>query len=152
MTLKKWALLAEIGSGVAVLVTLVLLIMEVNKNTEATQIATYTAISSEFNAMDLAVAADPELASLLWDEEHDRSELEEHRRFALLRAGVRTFESAYFAYEGDGLSDGQWRRFERNVCVLWNNLSATQREAYSFNLTAEFVRHLDSHCDGYPAE
>jgi uncharacterized ferritin-like protein (DUF455 family) len=152
MRLNKWALLAEICSAVAVLVTLVLLIMEVNKNTKATQIATYTAISSEFNAADLALAADPELASLVWDEGRDRSASEEHRRFGVLRAGLRTFESAYFAYEGGNLSDGQWQRFERNVCGLWINLSANQREALSFNLTEEFVRHLDSHCDGYAGE
>jgi hypothetical protein len=152
MTLQKWALIAEIGSGMAVVVTLVLLIMEVNKNTEATQIATYTTISNELNALDLEVAADPELASLFWDEERDRSELDEQRKFSLHRAGMRTFESAYFAYGGGSLSGGQWQRFERNACGLWNNLSTEQRGAFSFNLTEEFVRHLGSHCDGYAGE
>jgi len=78
--------------------------------------------------------------------------LEEQQRFGLLRAGVRTFESAYFAYRGGSLSDGQWRRFERNVCGLWINLSENQQGEFSYNLTEEFVRHLESHCDGYAAE
>ena len=152
MTLKKWALIAEIGSAAAVVVTLALLILQVRENTQATQIATYAAISGELNALDLLVAADPELASLFWNKEPGRSELEEQRNLSLLRAAMRAFESAYFAYTGGSLNDGQWQRFERNVCGAWLSLSANQQGDFSYNLTEEFVRHLELHCGRYAAE
>jgi hypothetical protein len=152
MTLKKWALITEISSGIAVVVTLVLLMMEVNKNTEATQIATYEAISSELNALDLKLAADPELTSLYFGKESDLTELEEQTKFLVGRYAFRTFESAYFAYKGGSLNDGQWQRFERNVCALWNNLSVNQRRDFSYNATEDFIHHLDSYCDGNTAE
>ena len=59
--LSDWASIAEIGSGFAVVLTLIFLIFGINKNTEVTQASMYADIVASLNSVDLTVASDPAL-------------------------------------------------------------------------------------------
>jgi hypothetical protein len=146
--LKKWALGAEIASGVAVVITLALLIVEIRSSTKATRVATYENISSGLSSLDISIASDPDLARLFWErhDSNDLNELEAGRRFLLNRAAARSFETAYFAFVNGSLNQTQWERFERNMCRLWRITSPEERSGYANNLTDEFVSYLDTQC------
>ncbi len=62
MKLEKWALIAEIVSGVAIVVTLVILIFEVRGNTSAVQIATIDNVTSGWVGLNQAIVSDPQVA------------------------------------------------------------------------------------------
>ena len=146
--LEKWALGAEIASGVAVVITLALLIVEIRSSTKATRVATYENISSDLSSFDIAIARDPDLARLFWErhEGSDLNEVDAGRRFMLNRAAARSFETAYFAFVNGSLEQTQWERFERNMCGLWRIASPEEQSAYANNLTDEFVSYVDVQC------
>ena len=58
MNLDNWARVAEIISSIAVVVTLALLVMELNQGRIATEINTYHKLVSDLNALDVAQASD----------------------------------------------------------------------------------------------
>ena len=60
MKLEKWALIAEVVGGVAIVVSLVVLIFEVRGNTEAVSAATFQNVSDSISANGMEIAADPE--------------------------------------------------------------------------------------------
>ena len=62
--LQSWALIAEIVSGIAVLVTLVVLIFQVSENTEATIAATYDSLVADMSEKVFSRGMDAEMAEI----------------------------------------------------------------------------------------
>ena len=146
MKLEHWAQIAEVLSGIAVVVTLILLVMELNQGRVAMQINTYHNLVSDLNDLDLTVVTDDAylLSSAANDGEWTELNLRKRQRF--YRAFFRTLESAYFARQGGSLNTVQWERFERNACGAWQRTDARNRTANAFILTEEFVEYLNRQC------
>ena len=64
MKLEKWALIAEVVSAAAILVTLVLLVLEVRTNTDVSRIAAYQSVTRDFDNWRSMVLNDPELLEM----------------------------------------------------------------------------------------
>lgn len=117
MKLREYALIAEIVSGVAIVVTLIFLIVEVNANTNATLAANRQSLASRTEALLLAQSTSPDIARLVTKARNDEEFTEEERyQFAGHVAGyLRLAEEAYLQFL-DGHLDGEyWRTRAENL-------------------------------------
>jgi hypothetical protein len=136
MKLQSWALIAEVISGVAVVITLVLLLLGIRENTQATYVSNYQLLLSDINNLSLTVAQDHELSELRYRYESGGSEVlseaETLRIVTLYRSLYRIYETAYFANKHDTLGEDEWNRFVFLICegreshtdILWERIES----------------------------
>ena len=62
--LSDWASYAEIASGIAVVVTLIILVIGIRENTEITRTAMYAGTLDQFNAFETAILLDSDLRQI----------------------------------------------------------------------------------------
>ena len=117
MKLQEYALIAEIISGVAIVVTLIFLIIEVDANTSATLAANRQSLATRTEALLLAQSTSPGIAQLMVKARHDEEFTEEEQyQFSGHVAGyLRLAEEAYLLFL-DGHLDGEyWRTRAENL-------------------------------------
>jgi hypothetical protein len=152
--LRKLALIAEIISGIAIVVTLAILAIEMRGNTNAIRAQTYQTLMQQVNAYRLEllnprrVAANEKRREHGWDS-LTREEKQEIRIPALVNWGI--YESAYFANDRDVLGEPEWGRFEIAICrrystnqYLWNPDGFTPMGEL---LTSQFVDYVVNNCE-----
>jgi len=117
MKLRDYALIAEIVSGVSIVVTLIFLIIEVNANTNATLAANRQSLASRTEALLLAQSTSPDIARLAIKARND-DELTEEERYQYsghIAGYIRLAEEAYLQFL-DGQLDGEyWRTRAENL-------------------------------------
>jgi len=117
--LQKWALIAEIAGGIAIFVSLMFLVSEVNQNTRA--IKAQTAQSAQQQLIDLSdfMFADParrEASRILnqsgWSEldpdQRDLANISTRRR-------MYVYDNAYYQYLQGTLEEAMFTRYRRSV-------------------------------------
>jgi len=117
--LSDWASIAEIVSGIAIVVTLIVLLVEVRGNTEAVQAATYQEVSSSIvTALGYRVT-DPDVARIwLAGSSGERLELLDQSRYeALVTLNMRHFENAFYQYQIGGIEESQWQPIENIISL-----------------------------------
>ena len=121
MKLKKWALIAEVVGGVAIVVSLVVLIFEVRGNTEAVRAATFQNVSDSITANGMEIAADPEaLRIYLTGLREGLDDLADRDRFQFLMIGqMRRFENAF--YQRSRMQPGQWQGLQTALDGIVSN-------------------------------
>ena len=149
--LSDWASLAEIVSGVAVVVTLIFLVLGIRANTAVTQAAVYSSIIDSVNGIQQSLYEDPEL-SRLYDAYVDRrtAELEvaDQRRVDRIAVSIlRVYEKAYFGREYGVVGDAEWRRTQGAICLHrgWSESAGTDVTLAPV-LTEEFREFIATHC------
>ena len=146
--LSDWASIAEIVSGLAVVVTLIFLIVEVNGNTEATLAANRQSVAARVETMLLAVATSPELASVIEKagQETPLDALEFRIYNMYVSARARNAEEAFLQFQDGQLSE---QYFSTRAVSLLGTLNNTQAQAIWDRLrdggyfTSEFSDWLD---------
>ena len=145
MKLQNWAQIAEISSGVAIVISLVMLVVEVQQNTSAVQASTYDRLLSDHTQwrMNLATDTDAMEAYLLRMEQAIPSpeELRDSRGRQVWISGIMLWERAYFAREYGTLGDSEWQRYESNMCESDVQYAIQDLE---FFVSAEFWRFLSA--------
>ena len=121
MKLEKWALIAEIVSGLAVVVTLIFLILGIRENTSVTRASVYSDITDSINNIQQTLFEDPEL-SRLYDAYTGRktgelSEADESRTNRIAIAILRVYEKAYFGRQYGVIGDPEWGRVQSAICL-----------------------------------
>ena len=147
MTLKKWAYLAEIGSAIAVVFSLLYVAYELNQNTSAVRAGNYQALLDYANSADLIVLQNADVASIVVRAESNYAGLteEEKRRFGMYALNIFNFWEAAYLYGHQGLleakvwetSDIAMRRFFKDEAYLgyWD------RNQIAF--TRDFAAYID---------
>jgi len=96
MKLERLALVAEIVSGIAIVVTLIVLVIEVRDNTNAVRAETRQSIAERVERITMTVATDDELAELVTAAANGESDLFYDLRVrAFVTAILRNSEEAY---------------------------------------------------------
>ena len=155
LKLLEWASLAEIVSGLAVLVTLIVLIIGVNENTDVMRASFYKDYLDSLNDFQASVMVDPD-ALRVWDAymngngaAADLEGLDQVRLASQILTVFRIYEAAYFSNRYGMLGAEEWARFETMLCRHRSNvLAARQTGLFSGTLTDEFGRHISSTCSG----
>ncbi len=153
LNLNQWALIAEVISGVAIVVTLAFLAMEMHGNTNAIRAQTYQTLMQQLNDYRISLT-DPEIAAAnekYRTEGWDSLSTEEKQRVrnpVLVNWGI--YESAYFANERNVLGSEEWIRFEIAICRRYSlHQDIWDVEGYtSMNelLTPSFIEYVIESC------
>ena len=110
MKLERWALIAEIVSGAAIVITLVILILEVRGNSAELQAATLSDIAGRTQEMALLQVRNPEYAAVRdrMDAGEELTTLERRMVNQALAAQLKLVEESYLAWKDGRLSDEVW--------------------------------------------
>jgi len=151
MKLEKWALIAEIVSGLAVVVTLAILIAGIRENTNATRASVYTTSIEGLNALNRTVLADPDLSrifsALNTGQGADLDGLDAVRLNHMIVTTFRTYDTAHSMRNYGLFGDNEWDRMERAICLNFGNVVAAGRAEVVYRLTSdEFSEFLRSTC------
>jgi len=154
--LEKSALVAEVVSGAAVLITLIFLVIGIGENTDATRAAVYRDISDGINQFNLILVDDPALARLWsgrFDVSLDSMESDDAERIVYMnRVLFRNLDSAYFSFRNGSLGSAQWERFHTAACRNYPRQDAGNEALKGvWELTEpiasrEFVSYLERTC------
>jgi len=120
--LSNLASIAEIGTAVVVVVSLVFIYQELEQNTLSTQDASYQQFLSNLTNLDLAEASDPELARISYTAELNPDTLPEDEwiRFTRLAgARIAQIEYAYLSRINETMSDLHWQAVEPHMNYLF---------------------------------
>ena len=111
MELSQLANIGEFLGGVAVIVSLVYLAVQIRQNTLSVRATTFQATTELITDSTARIASDPELARIYaggLSGAGDLSEIDRFRFGLLMVTVVRRLESAYFQREVGVLSEEQW--------------------------------------------
>jgi hypothetical protein len=116
MTLKKWAYLAEIGSAIAVVFSLLYVAYELNQNTNAVRGSNWQAVLDYAGTVDLVILQNPDVANIMIKagSTYDGLTEEEEMRFGMAATNTFQYWEAAYLYHRDGLLDANvWERTDR---------------------------------------
>lgn len=111
MKLEKYALIAEIVGGFAIVVTLIVLIVELGGNTEEMRAATLANVAARTQALPLALATNPQFADL-WARMgagEELSPVEEAQVSGILVIALKLAEESFMAYRDGRLDEEVWQ-------------------------------------------
>ena len=105
--LSNWASIAEIISGVAVVVTLVFLIVELRGNTEEIRAATLTTVAANNQTNILTLLSNPELADIVYRDlqGEDLSPFDNFRVSQYYGLLFRSTEQSFIAFRAGRLEE-----------------------------------------------
>jgi hypothetical protein len=129
MKLQSWALAAEIVSGIAIVLTLVFLAMEIRENSAITRAAAYDRNIDSLNTWRLSMASDPELARIWSDITHSDATAQELQGGFVPSALWGIYENAYHSKQYGILGPSEWGRFEVQICRLFEQTANQWAEA-----------------------
>jgi hypothetical protein len=152
--LEKVALISQIIGGIAVVVTLVLLIFELRANTEATQALSRQSLAARTEEL-LIQETRSELAGVVTRAAAGESLEGPERRMYVgyLSARLRNAEEAYLQYRDGQLSEEYWRTRANSIALslrdplaqqLWKT-TWRQRELYTDEFSQWVDRTIDTH-------
>jgi len=110
LKLEKWALIAEITSGIAIVATLIFLIVEIRGNSAAVRAAALTSISERTNNLILSVTSNPAFIEAFAKETRGE-ELSIEDEFVLantLGANIKLAEESFLAFRDGHLEEEVW--------------------------------------------
>jgi hypothetical protein len=149
--LSDWASIAEIISGIAVVVTLVFLILGVRENTNITRASMYQNIIEETNDLQEMVTVYPEMlrvwAAYVDGEASGFDELDNQRLNSIVLIQFRTFEAAYYSRNFAVIGEREWGRIDRTICDWVQRVHLVGRDRLLDRLTTpEFSAYLAERC------
>lgn len=140
----------EIVGALAVVVTLVYLVKQIQQNTAAVATATYESTMSGFNDINVVVASNPELASLLdkGTQNPDALNAEEVTQFNfLLRCYANQWWKLFKLHQRGSLSEDDWSVFAREAAQFLDQPGCRPFRAKNA-LFADLYVELDKHKAG----
>jgi len=151
MKLGKLAQIAEIISGVAVLITLIFLYIEVRENSAVIRASSYGQSTALINEWRYQGANSPELTRLFRlfanGEANTFNEIE-RQQFGFYLGGLwGVYESSFFAREYGILGEQEWGRFQGNACNIYQTALPQELWLTMKNLMSEeFSMYIESEC------
>ena len=151
--LRKYALVAEVVAGIAIVVTIAFLAFEMRSNTNAVRAQTFQSLMQQTNEYRMSlvqpsrVLANEKRRQSGWNS-LSRIEKQELRIPTLVNWGI--YESAFFANERGLLGEAEWKRFQIAICRrreihddMWSPEGFTSMNEL---LTPDFVGYIETSC------
>lgn len=150
MKLADWANVAEVLSGIAVVVTLIVLVAGVRNNTESVRASTYADMLKTANEFENQLITDPELRDIFFAGLLGGAEsLTDSQRLIfglIMQARFREQHIAYTMRKYGQLDEGQWPEIEEAICGNYE-IADTGGVAWALNrLSDEFAQYIRSTC------
>ena len=144
--LKTYALVSEIISAAAVIVSLIFVAFQVKDNTAAIRSSTYDGILADHIEWRLTVATHPELGTAmikLDNSDTDLNDLDRKNAERAYQALFQIYERAYFARKYEILGDSEWARYEKAICRIMSFVDDIVAQFGGY-LTTDFVGFMKS--------
>jgi hypothetical protein len=153
-SLNAWVSVAEIVSGVAVVVTLIFLIFGIRENTNVTRASAYQSSIDGLISFESLISQDAELSEIWFTYIIDGAEavdglqeLQRRRLNLLITQLFRNYEKAYFAERYDLLGKSEWDRYERSVCLHYDRAQSIGVLQFVRGVTSDvFAEFLEDTC------
>ena len=117
MKLEKRASIAEIVSGIAIVISLIMLIVEVRQNSDAVEASNRQSVAARTEQITLATATDPEPGELIW--RPMGVSIEEARTRAFWALMLSHIEETYLQYRDGRLEEDYFlARARRGLFIL----------------------------------
>ncbi len=142
--LKEWALLAEVISGVAILLTLVFLVLEIRTNSELIRIDSFDRNIQSLIDFRMSVIADP--ASLEVMAAYFGDSPEASKKTMLVNSLWNLYEKTYYARVYDTIGMSEWGRFEYSICDNFQRDPEFWHDSVARLLTSEFREYVIATC------
>ena len=153
--LQEYALVAEIASAIAVVISLIFVGLQIHQsseetalNTNAIQVSAYQALAGDVMAINLSVSGDPQLAELVsrireGGTFNDLSEKLQYDNF--LSAIFEHGDMAYYQYEKGIIEE---ERLRNTVGIVTNQFEVDYvreqwNEVFKFRLDPDFANYLE---------
>jgi hypothetical protein len=143
VTLQDWGAIGELVGGVAIIVSLLYVGLQVRQGTNASRAATNQAFTVQFSDLILQITK-PELRDIFWRgiKGLDNLDGSENAAFmALLASIMRTYETFYFERIEGRFDTRMWDGYEAQMIDLYNNKGV--REYWAIR-KHQFSREFDS--------
>lgn len=119
MTIQDWGAIGELIGGVAVIVTLIYLALQIRQNTRAIKLSTVHGIAESFRSQYALVGQSDSVAELyttglLRPETLDQSQGVQF--YALMHNMVRGYEDAYYQHAEGALDSKYWSGMQSQMC------------------------------------
>lgn len=124
MSLQDWGALGELVGGLAIIVSLLYVGLQVRQGTNASRAATNQAFTVQFSDLILQITK-PELRDIFWRGIKGLNNLQgsENAAFmALLASIMRTYETFYFERVEGRFDSRVWDGYEVQMIDLYNNV------------------------------
>ncbi len=121
MTIQDWGALGELIGGLAIIVSLIYVGLQIKQNTKATQVATSQEFIESHGAVVLPVAFNKEFRDVYWRGLAGLSNLQGSELAAFSAwniQGFRAWESFYYQWQAGVLDDHLWSGFKIQFCAL----------------------------------
>lgn len=147
--LQKYALIAEVIGGIAIVASLLFVGLQVQQSTSITRASSYQNFLEEINDWRAVMVADPDLRRIfmIYTDEEEVGDLAEEDRIALaMHMGnfFSTMEGAYYSREYGLLGDSEWERVEVGLC---QNFKRSQRNEFDIAYISEqFRAYMQDRC------
>lgn len=118
MTLQDWGSVGELVGGIAVIVTLVYLAIQIREYRLGLIASTFHSTTQGFNQINLMLGADPELAEVLERGIRDPESLdarEQSQYVWLQRSYINIYENLYQQYQRGACPAPFWEKFAREL-------------------------------------
>ncbi len=169
MNLERWSLVAEITGGIAIVISVVILIVEVRGNTAAIRAASAQSITDATVDVMTLMAADGELADLrlagdysirepltptisAWQFDRALSDTERFRYFVFYRQQWIRYQNIYLQTLSGTLEPAVWETYARVICFDLTDSSRPGIRAtwpdHAAVLDPDFVMVVES-CSGF---
>lgn len=146
--IKNWAHVAEIFSGIAVLVTLVFLILEIRGNSDLIRANTFNRSIESLIDYRMQIASNE--TSLRVMTQHWGVDSAELLRRQLLVVNLWSiYEKTYFSRQYGLVGPAEWERFESRICGYVkqeDGLKFWSKNVANF-MTDEFRDYVESRCE-----
>jgi hypothetical protein len=109
ISLDTWARISEIGTAIIVVVSLIYIAVELDRNTRATYTTSWEAVNENLISIDIAEAT--EMSSFIEAAENDSKGISEEELFQFSRmamARLAVIEYAYLGIRNETLNDYYW--------------------------------------------
>ena len=151
LKLSEWASVAEIIGAIAVVLSLIFVGTELQRNTLSIRASTFQSVSDSVTEFTLTLATNPDLSELYFRGLNNPNELtpEDRYRFNFLLTTIgRRLESAYIQKEAGLLLESQWEGFS-HVCksVLRSQGAITWLEQNPTNFSPGFTSFVLNNCE-----
>jgi len=152
LKLQDYSNIADIVAGVAIVITLIFLIIEVRENTEITRAGAYERNMQSLNDVRVVLANDPRMAANYlavdrgeWATLPPDDNLRIRAWFEML-FGV--YEKTYFAKKYGLIGESEWGRFQRQVCIQRDRVASNEgmTEWMQIVMTEEFFDYMTKTC------
>ena len=123
MTLEQFASIGEIVSGIAVIISLVYVAIQIRTNTESERSATYQSIVSDFGALNNTMASTPELSHLFVEAMEDYHQLTSDQKARISQVFFqcfRFFENMFYQYRKGYLDEEVWIGWKRLMLTYYS--------------------------------